>query len=199
MDYSVLKNIIPDSIILQLPDLSDKFAINTELRLAHFLSQCAHESNNFSVVKENLNYSESALLSLFSKYFNEKTANIFARQPEKIANIIYANRMGNGNETSGDGWKHRGFGYIQLTGKTNQDAFADFIGDPKIKDDPELIATNYPLTSAVYFFISRNILPVCDQGSNNIVIAKITRLINGGLIGLSDRTERFNRIYKLLS
>ena len=195
MNLTKLKNIIPDSVLLQIPDL-EKFGINTELRVAHFLSQCSHESNNFSVVRENLNYSATALLSLFPRYFDEKSANIFARQPEKIANIIYANRMG--NKGIGDGWKHRGFGFIQLTGKTNQDAFADYIGDPKIKDDPELIATNYPLTSAAYYFVSRNILPICDRGANKLTIVSVTKLINGGTIGLYNRIELFNKIYKLL-
>ena len=117
LELKKLTNIIPNKVLDEIPYTADKFGITTKLRLCHFLSQCAHESGNFKFVIENLNYSEAALLNVFRRYFNVDEAKQYARQPERIANRVYANRMGNGNESSGDGWKYRGRGYIQLTGK----------------------------------------------------------------------------------
>ena len=118
MDLNKLKGHIPDSVIAQIPGIQEKFEINSPLRLAHFLAQCGHESGGFRLVKENLNYSAKGLMGIFKKYFpNEALAKAYERKPEKIANKVYGNRMGNGDEASGDGAKYYGRGFIQLTGK----------------------------------------------------------------------------------
>ncbi len=123
MQLDKLKGHVPDAVLSQIPQVMEKFQINTPLRLCHFLAQCAHESGNFKAVTENLNYSPVSLLKVFGKYFNEKNVEAYARKPEKIANLVYGNRMGNGPESSGDGFKYRGRGYIQLTGKVNYQSF----------------------------------------------------------------------------
>ena len=122
MKLEKLKGHIPDTVIAQLPDTIAKFELNTPLRLAHFLAQAGHESGGFKAVNENLNYGAKGLLSIFPKYFNAETAALYERKPEKIANVVYASRMGNGDKASGEGWKFRGRGYIQLTGKDNYKA-----------------------------------------------------------------------------
>ena len=127
MNYTNLNTKIP-LVVPQLPEAIELFQINTPLRLAHFLAQCSHESGDFKLTTENLNYSVKGLMSVFHKYFpNEAIAKQYERQPEKIANKVYASRMGNGSEQSGDGYKFRGRGYIQLTGKDNYKAFGDHI------------------------------------------------------------------------
>ena len=169
------------------------------------MGQCAHESGNFTSVVENLNYSASSLLKVFPKYFNASNVNKYQRQPIKIANRVYANRMQNGNEASGDGWKHRGFGFIQLTGKYNQNLFADYIGNPEIKENPQLIATDYPFESAKFFF-DRCGLWKLTQIVDYSSILKLSRAINLGdenskktPNGLSDRIEKTNYYYDLIS
>jgi len=119
IDLSALKDKIPDSVYSELPETVTRFNLDFPLRLAHFMAQIAHESMNFSRKEENLMYSADRLLVVFPKYFNQESVKYYALQPENIANHIYSNRMGNGNESSGDGWKYRGRGYIQLTGKDN--------------------------------------------------------------------------------
>ena len=199
MNLDKLKGHIPDTVIAQIPEVSQKFAINTPLRLAHFLSQCGHESGNFRVVNENLNYGAKGLLGLFKKYFpNPEKAKLYERKPEKIANLIYGGRMGNGPEASGDGWKFRGRGYIQLTGKDNYTAFGKSAG-VDILADPNLVATKYPLLSAAWYWNSRKINAVADQGATDAVVTKITKLVNGGNIGLADRIKHFKEFYHLLS
>jgi putative chitinase len=139
-----LKGHIPDAVIAQIPDTAARFNITNNLRLAHFLSQCGHESGSWTAVRENLNYSAKGLMGIFKKYFSNATlANAYQRQPEKIANRVYANRMGNGDEHSGDGYKFRGRGYIQLTGKENYSKF-DATVPENIIADPDLVATTYP-------------------------------------------------------
>lgn len=198
MNLTKLNTKLTMAVMTELPFVMEKFNISNPLRLAHFLSQCSHESGNFSALKENLNYSAKGLLATFPKYFpNETIAKQYERNPQKIANRVYSNRMGNGDENSGDGYKHRGFGYIQLTGKSNQYAFADFIGDQEIKNNPELIATKYPLTSAGYFFEKNNLWLVCDKGDTAEVVTLVTKRINGGTIGLQDRIDKF-KLYKSL-
>ena len=197
MDISKLKGYIPDGIFAQLPDTMQKFDINTALRLAHFLGQCAHESANFTHFQENLNYSAQGLLATFPKYFNATTAAQFARQPEKIANHIYANRMGNGDEASGDGWKHRGMGALQTTGKANQEELFTYLGLSK-DTDPVLIATKYQLASAAYFFMKNKLFAICDQGATPAVVSLLTKRINGGQLGLAERQHLFDKFYALL-
>ena len=193
-----LKGHIPDAVIAQIPDTAAKFNITNPLRLAHFLAQCGHESAGFKAVSENLNYSADGLVKIFGKYFNSATAPAYARQPEKIANKVYASRMGNGPESSGDGWKHRGRGYIQLTGKENYTKFGKFIGED-IVSNPDLVATKYPLASAAFFFDSNKLWSICDLGASDDVVTKVTKRVNGGVIGINDRIRHFKQYYKLLS
>lgn len=197
MDLNKLKGHIPDSVITQIPEIQEKFNINTELRLAHFLSQAGHESGGFKVVTENLNYGAAGLQSIFKKYFTAESAKEYERKPEKIANIVYANRMGNGNQASGEGYKFRGRGFIQLTGKDNYSAF-DKIVPEDILANPDLVATKYPLLSAAWYWNSRNINAVADQGATDEVVTKVTKLVNGGTIGLPDRIKHFTEYNNLL-
>jgi putative chitinase len=167
--------------------------------MAHFLGEASHESGGFKSTKENLNYSSEGLLKIFPKYFNATTSPSYARNPEKIANRVYANRMGNGDEKSGDGYKHRGFGYLQTTGKENQYAFADFIGDQAIKQTPELIATKYPLASAGFFFWKNKLWSICDKGIGDDVVTMVCKRVNGGTIGLQDRIKHTKEYHKFLT
>jgi putative chitinase len=169
------------------------------LVLAHFLSQCAVESINFTAMRENLNYSAAALLKTFPTHFIAAEANAYARQPERIANRAYANRIGNGNEASGDGWKYRGRGYIQLTGKANYQDFSHFMTLPEIVTNPDLVATDFPLTSAGYFFNSRHIVAIAKKGATDAVVEEVSKAINGGLNGIADRKAQFHIYNQLLS
>lgn len=171
-----------------------QYDINTSLRKAHFLAQVAHESGGFKYVVENLNYSAKALYGVFRKYFpTMDAANLYARQPQKIANKLYANRMGNGNETSNDGWNYRGRGLIQLTGKDNYQALStttgkDFIATPELVEQPE-----WALTSACWFWKNRNINKYADADD----IHMVTKLINGGTNGLANRQHYLDEFKKL--
>jgi putative chitinase len=196
LNIEKLKGHIPDNVLEQLPDTIKKFEINTPLRLAHFLSQCGHESGGFKITQENLNYSKDGLLRVFPRYFPDNLAESYAKQPEKIASRVYGSRMGNGPETTKEGFKFRGRGYIQLTGKNNYTAFGNAINENLI-DNPDLVATKYPLLSAAWFF-HKNCLKKCDAGSSDIVIQNITRCVNGGQIGLQDRIKHFREYYELL-
>jgi putative chitinase len=160
------------------------------VRAAHFFAQTAHESGNFKAFSENLNYSADGLTKIFGKYFDAAAAAKAARNPEKIANRVYANRMGNGNEASGDGWKYRGRGALQLTGKDNYKAFADYLKKPEIMDNPDLVATEYSFESAIFFFEKNKLWAICDQGVGDAAITALTKRINGGTHGLDDRKEK---------
>lgn len=195
---SALKGHIPDAVIAQIPDTAAKFNITNTLRLAHFLAQCGHESGGFKFISENLNYSADGLQKIFGKYFDASKAAAYARQPEKIASRVYANRMGNGDEASGDGFKYRGRGYIQLTGKSNYTNFAKFIGEDTVAN-PDLVASKYPLASAAFFFDSNGLWKLCDAGSNEAAVTAVTKRVNGGTIGLADRLKHFKEYYALLS
>jgi putative chitinase len=192
-----LKGHIPDAVIAQIPDTAAKFGITNILRLAHFLAQCGHESGGFKAVSENLNYSADGLKKIFPKYFPGNLNESYARQPEKIASRVYASRMGNGDEASKEGFKFRGRGYIQLTGKSNYTAFAKFIGEDTIAN-PDLVATKYPLASAAFFFNSNKLWAICDQGATDAVVTSVTKRVNGGTIGLADRIKHFKEYYNLL-
>ena len=199
MDLTKLKGHVPDSVIAQLPDTMAKFEINTPLRLAHFLAQAGHESGNFRLVKENLNYSAKGLNGIFKKYFPTlESALPYERKPEKIANKVYANRMGNGDEASGDGAKHCGRGFIQLTGKTNYQAFFKSIGLP-VDSDPNLVATQYPLLSAAWFWNKNGLHTMADGGATDSVVTSITKRVNGGTIGLDDRIKHFKEFFAILA
>lgn len=184
---------IPIEIFSQF-DALKAFGINSKIRLAHFLSQASHESGNFLFTTENLNYSATALVGTFPKYFTSETALSYARQPEKIANHVYANRMGNGDENSGDGWKFRGRGFIQLTGFNNYNAFDATVHDDVIKH-PELVATKYALISGAWFFQVNKINQVSDLGASVAVVEAVTKRVNGGLNGLHERIQLFQKIY----
>lgn len=187
------------AIMGEVFSIVEKFNITNHLRLAHFLSQCAHESGNFKFLTENLNYSADGLLKIFPKYFKDKaTADAYARKPEKIASRVYANRMGNGDEASGDGFKFRGRGYIQLTGKDNYKQFSDFIGEDCVAN-PDLVATKYPLTSAAFFFNKNGLWTICDKGDTPDVVTLVTKRVNGGTHGLEDRLSKFNTFNTLLA
>ena len=192
-----LKGHIPDSVIEQIPDTAKKFNITNVLRLSHFLAQCAHESGNFSVVKENLNYSSDGLKKIFGKYFPGRLNESYAHNPEKIANHVYGGRMGNGNEASGDGYKYCGRGYIQLTGKDNYKAF-DKLVEEDIISNPGLVATKYPLMSAAFFFNQNGLWVVCDRGATDQVVTAVTKRVNGGTNGIEDRIKHFKEFYNLL-
>ena len=193
-----LKNNIPNSVLDQLPSVIEKFNITTILRLTHFLSQCSHESGGFKVVQENLNYSADALKKLFSKYFPDNLADSYARQPIKIASRIYANRMGNGDELTQEGYKYRGKGYLQCTGKSNYVLLSKDLGVDLVAN-PDLLATEYPLSSAAWFFNKNNLWTICDQGATDDVVTKVTKRVNGGTIGLSERISEFKKFYQLLA
>ena len=199
MNLDKLKGHVPDSVIAQIPGIQDKFEINTPLRLAHFLAQCGHESGGFRLVKENLNYSAKGLMGIFKKYFpTEALAKQYERKPEKIANKVYGGRMGNGDEASGDGAKYCGRGFIQLTGKTNYQAFFKSIG-ADVNTDPALVATQYPLASAAWFFNKNGLHKLADGGATDAVVTSITKRVNGGTIGLPDRIKHFKEFYTLLA
>jgi len=194
-----LRGHIPDAVIKQIPDTAAKFQIDTPLRLAHFLAQCGHESGGFRLTKENLNYSAKGLMGIFKKYFpTEALAKSYERQPAKIANKVYGGRMGNGPESSGEGAKYCGRGYIQLTGKDNYIAFGKSIG-VDMTVNPELVASQYALLSAAWFFSKNGLHKMADEGSTDAVVTKITKRVNGGTIGLADRIKHFKEYYHLLS
>jgi putative chitinase len=192
-----LKGHVPDSVISQIDVVADKFNITTPLRLSHFLAQCSHESGGFKAIQENVNYSADGLKKIFGKYFPGNMADLYARKPEKIASRVYASRMGNGDESTREGFIFRGRGYIQLTGKSNYTSFSKFIGEDCVVN-PDLVATKYPLASAAFFFDSNKIWSICDKGSNLETITAVTKRINGGTIGLTDRVNEFNKIYAIL-
>lgn len=176
-----------------------KYDINTPQRIAAFLAQCGHESGGWTVFEENLNYSAKGLLSVFKKYFpNETVANQYARKPQMIANRVYAGRMGNGSPESGDGWKYRGRGPIQLTGKNNYTKFAQSMFDnwQDIVDNPDLVSQDkqIALMSAIWFWNTNNLNQYADVGD----IKTMTKKINGGFIGLDDRIKHYNEAMHLL-
>ena len=174
-----------------------KFYKFTPARAAHFFAQTAHESGDFKAFSENLNYGAKGLLGIFKKYFpTEAKAAEYERKPEKIANLVYANRMGNGDEASGDGYKFRGRGALQLTGKDNYKAFADYMKQPEIMDNPDLVATKYSFESAIFFFDKNKLWSICDQGINDAAILALTKRINGGTHGLEDRKQKTYKYYE---
>lgn len=175
-----------------------KFYKLSNERAAHFFGQCAHETGNFTVFVENLNYSEQGLNRVFKKYFPNNLAKTYAKQPIKIASRVYADRMGNGNEASQDGWKYRGRGAIQTTGKYNYQLLADFLDKPEIMNNPDLVSNEYIFESAMFYFNRRNIWKVADKGVDSKTIMNVTKLINGGYNGLQDRINKTNQFYKWL-
>jgi putative chitinase len=168
------------------------------VRAAHFFGQTSHETGEFKTFSENLNYSAAGLKKIFKKYFNDLTALAYARNPEKIANKVYGNRMGNGVEASGDGWKFRGRGALQLTGKSNYEAFAKYLGKPEILIKPEMVADEYAFESAMFFFDKNKLWDICDKGVNEDSMLKLTKRINGGTNGLEHRKALTIKYYSLI-
>jgi putative chitinase len=163
----------------------------TNNQAAHFFGQCAHESNEFKAFSENLNYSDKGLNGVFKKYFPTIASTAgYARKPEKIANKVYANRMGNGPESSGDGYKYRGRGPIQLTGKDNYTAFSASVGRPDVLTNPDVVAGELAFESALWFFKKNNLLAIADKGVDTATITTISKRVNGGTIGLDDRIAK---------
>jgi putative chitinase len=194
-----LRGHIPDAVIAQIPDTAAKFQINTPLRLAHFLAQCGHESGGFRATQENLNYSAKGLMGIFKKYFpTQALAEQYQRNPQKIASKVYGGRMGNGPESTGEGYKFRGRGYIQLTGKENYTAFGKSINED-ICSNPDKVASSYALLSAAWFFNKNGLHKMADEGATDLVVTKITKRVNGGTIGLPDRIKHFKEYYHLLA
>lgn len=187
--------LIPEHLRKHTEETFDKYQINTVFRAVHFLSQVTHESGDFKHKEENLSYSENGLLLTFPKYFNAETARTYARKPEQIANRIYANRMGNGNEQSGDGWRHRGFGFIQTTGKENQEKVMKELGLAKPE---ELKEDRNAMLSAGYFWNNKKLNLAADKGLTIDVIRNVRRKVNGGEIGLQDCIDRLNKLCEKL-
>ena len=183
---------------LLLKDL-EFYEINTVERVAAFLSQCAHESLNFTVTHENLNYGAPGLMATFKKYFpTQELANEYARQPEKIANRVYANRMGNGDEASGDGYKYRGRGIVQLTGHdTYRDCSMAVFGDDRLLSSPDWLESKEGCVIGACWFwnVYKNINPVADTDD----VEAVTRLVNGGLNGIDDRKAKYSAFKEILS
>jgi putative chitinase len=166
------------------------------IQAAHFLAQCSHETGHWRLFEENLNYSKNALLRVFPKYFNESKAEQFQNKPQDIANIVYGGRMG--NTEPNDGWKYRGRGAVQLTGKWNYEAFAKSINRPEIVTNPNLVITEYPLESAKFFFDRNNIWRHCNS-IDNVSIQNVTKAVNGGFNGLKEREELTKKYYQWLT
>jgi putative chitinase len=173
-----------------LPD----YDINTPRRIAAFVAQCAHESGGFRFLIENLNYRAESLVKTWPRYFNAGNAGSYARNPQRIANRAYANRMGNGDEASGDGWRFCGRGLIQLTGRSNYQAFADSI-ETDINDIPDYLATfEGAVQSACWFWETNNLNKWADLGD----IVTLTKRINGGTLGLDDRMKHYTHALHVL-
>lgn len=209
MEIKSLFNVLPKSVYDELPALMTKFEINTPLRLSHFLSQVAHESGNFTAKSENLTYSDiNRIVAIFRRDVDLdkdrviepheiEHAKKYVKNAQALANFVYANQNGNGDEASGDGWKFRGRGYIQLTGKTNYMAFDKFVDDD-IMANPSLVADKYPLLSGGWFWYTRKLNTVADIGYGHETVINITKVINGGTHGLDDRIAKLEKYYNLL-
>lgn len=197
---TILQKIIPTNTEYKLwhddaIEILPKYNINTKLRVSAFLTQCAHESLDFKIMEENLNYSEQGLLKTFKKHFPNGLEKSYARNPQKIASRVYGNRMGNGPESSGDGWKYRGRGIIQLTGFNNYKAFGDYIGMTPDEVINYVKTKRGALECACWFWNSRNISVPADKGD----ITTVSRLINGGTNGLQDRINRYNAALQIIN
>jgi putative chitinase len=169
------------------------------IRSAHFFGQTSHETGHFKVFSENLNYSADGLLKVFPKYFKTlEESKLYERKSEKIANRVYGNRMGNGDEASGEGFKFRGRGALQLTGKSNYEAFSKFLNKPEIMTNPDLVATEYAFESAIYFFEKNGLWAICDKGIDDATITAVTKKINGGVNGLAERITLTKKYHSMI-
>jgi len=198
LNLAGLSGKLPAAVIAQIPSTAAEFGITSNLRLAHFLAQCALESSGFTATVENLNYSAPRILVIFKKYFQGVDPAGYAHNPQKLGSRVYANRMGNGDEASGDGFKFRGRGYIQLTGKNNYAGFSTFVGEDCVAS-PDLVAAKYPLASAGFYFSSNKIWAICDRGADDATITRVTKAVNGGTLGLPERIQNFRKFIRALS
>lgn len=171
-------------------DTAIKYSINTPLRLRHFLAQVMHESINFTATVENLNYSAKALLATWPTHFTPVQAAAYERKPEKIGNRAYANRMGNSDEASGDGFKFRGRSYIQITGRDNYKAIAKSLNIDLINHPELLQEVEYAMLAAGWFWSDRNLNKIADISGDDV--KSITKIINGGFNGLDSRQKLYN-------
>jgi putative chitinase len=186
----------PEAWYRALCDQLPNFVIVTPPRVAGFISQCAHESADFNILQENLNYGASGLMGTFKKYFtDESVAKAYERQPEKIANRVYANRMGNGDEASGDGYKYRGRGLVQLTGRANYTQCSrDLFQDDTLADNPDIVTQpEYAVLTACWFWHKNQLNDYCDRGD----VVGLTKRINGGTLGLAERVHNWNHALEL--
>lgn len=167
----------------------------TPERAAHFFAQTSHETGEFKLFTENLNYSSKGLQKTFGKYFPGNLEDLYAKNPEKIANRVYGSRMGNGDEASGDGYKYRGRGALQLTGKSNYATFSKFLNLPDLINTPDLVASTYAFESAIFFFERNKLWTICDKGITDATILQLTKRINGGTNGLDHRSSLTKKYY----
>lgn len=189
---------IPKASRNELQEVIEEYQINTALRLSHFLSQCHHESGGFRSKIENMNYGAKRLMEVFPKYFPTlQMAQEYAGKPEKIGSRVYANRMGNGDESTGEGFKYRGRGFIQITGKNKYRTLSN-LWDIDILDNPDLIAEKYPFKSAGWFWNAAKLNQYADKGSTMADVEKVTKIVNGGKNGLQSRRKLFVNYYQLL-
>jgi putative chitinase len=193
MNYQRVVEIAPERIIKQIESVMSVF-IDERLELAHFLAQCHHESMGFKKVVENMNYSSARLLQVFPKYFKEENVQLFASNPQRIANKVYGGRMG--NVKPNDGWDFRGRGYFHLTGRANYELFEKGTG-LKVLDNPSLVATLYPMESAAWFWRRNKINELCVDATDKTV-ALVTRKVQGGRLGLKERKELTHRYLELI-
>ena len=199
----VLQKVFPNNknigeFVNILNEYMDKYGINTLPRVQQFLAQVGHECGGFSVFVENLNYSKDGLLKTFPKYFTQLNINQYARQPEKIANKVYANRLGNGDELSGEGWKYRGRGAIQCTGKSNYAKMSGWLNYNCV-DHPDVLAEKlYAVESACAWWVNNNLNPKADINTLTS-FTQITKIINGGTNGLDDRKAIWERAKKFIN
>jgi putative chitinase len=199
VDFQKQHGLVLDGILgpQSFNKMKELWNINNE-QLAHILGQCHHESMGFCQDEENLHYSYQRLLKIFPKYFkNKEEAKIYATHPLKIANHIYANRMGNGSESSGDGWNFRGRGAIQLTGRYSYGLFSDYIKEDCIKN-PDLVKNKYFFESAIFFFKKTRILDTLCLKIDTESIIKVSKTINGGSNGLLERIRLTDQYYNQL-
>lgn len=193
----MIPGIDPDVWLDKMNDILERYKINNEKRIASFMANCAHESGNFNILEENLNYSAQGLMRSWPARFpTMEIATKYARNPKKIANRAYADRMGNGPESTGEGWKYRGRGLIQLTGKINYRTCSyDLFQDETLVDSPDLLLEpEYALHSACWFWDKNNINLPADREDHK----KVCRIINGGLNGLEDRISRYEMMLPIL-
>ena len=199
MNTTNLQAKLPKAAATYMVQIVEKYNIKNPLHLAHFLAQIGHESGNFQYVSENLNYSADGLRKIFPKYFSDNVVAMkYARNSEAIASRVYGNRMGNGDEASKEGFKFRGRGYIQLTGKANYQAFSDFIKEDCVAN-PDLVSTKYPMDSAIWFFDKNKLWDICSKGAGDDVVTAVTKRVNGGTHGLADRIAKFKLYYSLIT